>query len=1120
MAVLNGGIVPGDWETSRFLYWDIESLRDAFTLSVWDPSGGRVLVFWQSDVDGAADMMSSDALADRIRGANPSMLRQCPDVAIRCVDISSIGGALALARLMGVCTASEASVRGASPVNDPDAHTGDDLCAALKRATGDWGPATRAVESAAGLIAASRAAMAAGDEGRAARLEAAADDVIDAGGLDQSDLALPMQRAAVKESDSILAWMGVTPRTTPATDTDPTCDTAHGDPFLVGYNSDNYDTTMIAVWTARALGAFPDGVFAPPSCRDMRDVNDALFTPEWIDSMSRWPDSCEPLAARIRRNMLCMGRHIDAARLNEHQSRVGLKRLLGMMGYQVLESDRLSNEPHVDTADNLAELVAYNVSDCVGLGNLMRDPAFSANFDLKRSMMSTYPETVFMEPSRGANVPATGDRRRVSDFRLVPSSTSARFVATVLCPYGDKLDDLESVSFDYPAPDVATRRGVPMTNILEDTRAFFHSRVSDPGARARVDAILDWYKRFEGKNFDDSQRYHEHWDAIRRARGLEPLPVMNVRDIPPAPNCVPYYSSASGDTSSCFAAFSVGGLHGAEANMRLFDADMDAWRKGRDLMDAIRAACPDPLDAWKGVTLADGTSITRDKGRYVVHHADGTAVPFSQVYGAARDSYYGPKSTRKSLEARRDAVAAAADPESEAAAWDARGVGYRTPEPEPRLFKQADNGTLALDPRYAYTSVGPVVHEDFSSYYPNLLRNMAAFANPRLDGGRGGDRYADIFGMKQEYGRLMKDPSLDETTRRGYATLRAGTKLVLNSASGAGDSGFDSRVRMNNRILSMRLIGQMFTWRIGQAQALAGARIVSTNTDGLYSSTDDEALNNRILTQQAKAVNVLIEPEDLILVSKDSNNRIEIRPDGTIASASGGSLACWNGPTPTKSLAHPALVDRTLARILVCAGTGEPVYVNGVGCTVSLDEPLDPDVARSALMWVLGGLEPRERLRYAQNMVSCSRGTGTWVCGYPVDTNFEDATTGDFVPFQYYTRVLPVTPDAPGALYIKQAAARKVTARQKDTKDDERALAILTANGQDPHAMDGVRQAVFKDVPGFSGVPVVREARDLWCLPDGEARRLLSAIDMERFVMWVCASFDRNWRNAVPGGLA
>jgi hypothetical protein len=80
---------------------------------------------------------------------------------------------------------------------------------------------------------------------------------------------------------------------------------------------------------------------------------------------------------------------------------------------------------------------------------------------------------------------------------------------------------------------------------------------------------------------------------------------------------------------------------------------------------------------------------------------------------------------------------------------------------------------------------------------------MDAFFNTGL----GYDRYGEIFDNKTKYGKLMKDKSLTQAERDMYATMREGTKLILNSASGAGDANFESNVRMNNKIISMRIIG-------------------------------------------------------------------------------------------------------------------------------------------------------------------------------------------------------------------------------------------------------------------------------------------------------------------------
>ena len=123
---------------------------------------------------------------------------------------------------------------------------------------------------------------------------------------------------------------------------------------------------------------------------------------------------------------------------------------------------------------------------------------------------------------------------------------------------------------------------------------------------------------------------------------------------------------------------------------------------------------------------------------------------------------------------------------------------------------------------------------------------------------------------------------------------------------------------MNNTIISMRIIGQLFTWRIAQAQAYEGARIIGTNTDGLYTIMrrpghtleEDIAFNNKILEEESAEIGVEIEPEDMYLISKDTNNRMEINIEKHfVDKAGGGSLACFTGPQVTNSLDHPAILD-------------------------------------------------------------------------------------------------------------------------------------------------------------------------------------------------------------------
>lgn len=121
----------------------------------------------------------------------------------------------------------------------------------------------------------------------------------------------------------------------------------------------------------------------------------------------------------------------------------------------------------------------------------------------------------------------------------------------------------------------------------------------------------------------------------------------------------------------------------------------------------------------------------------------------------------------------------------------------------------------------------------------------------------------------------------------------------------------------------MRIIGQLFTWRIGQAQALEGASVVSTNTDGMYTIMDEKK-NNEILKRESKDIHVGIEPESVFLVSKDANNRLEgiynndfneISESITITSAHGKHLNGINVPVPTKAPDHPAIINWGLAEI-------------------------------------------------------------------------------------------------------------------------------------------------------------------------------------------------------------
>lgn len=884
-------------------------------------------------------------------------------------------------------------------------------------------------------------------------------------------------------------------------DTDPHYDPFAAHPFLAGYNSEQYDTTMLAIYFYELFREYAvTGLMKPTTAKIMRQHSDQLFSETYKKQMYRYLYDLDQSAVSIRRNMINSGRYLDVARLNEKQMRVALKRLLAQEGFQVKESARLSGpNAFLETDDDVAELLGYNASDSIYLNELFKLPLYSGAFDLKHGLMTRYPETVYEADSSGYKPDVRPERVRWR--RLTTSSSSAQFVACVLAPYSN-LSDIPAVSFEYPHPDseiVRSGQAMP-SNVLDDLWTFFHETVHDAEAQANFQHIYWYYKSIEGKNFNDSAQY-------RRDYGDKALDVTTFEDIPKMPNNLMYYR-ADGTPTSCFATFSTGGIHGAQANNNLFMTHRNAGIEKERIINEAKSVYPDPLEMRKAKTVM----------------IDGKEVKHTEVL-----------MSKSSL---------------------TRAFYKDVSDAKPDLFKMNGPKTgvssTKLQPKYVYTSSALAIHEDFSSYYPNLLRNLNAFYNPQL----GEDRYTQMYYDKQHYGKLMKDPSLSEDERKMYNILREGTKLVLNTASGAGDASHDTSIRMNNRIISMRLIGQMFSWRIGQAQAVHGADIISTNTDGLYSVLDEET-NNRVLAEQAKIINVDIDPEPLLLVSKDSNNRIEIEaPDPTgqvpgwqsrITGASGASLSCYNGPDPSKSLAHPAVVDYGMAHYLrLIAGGYQPKNSDH---PLAMHESFNMEVGRSILNELLDNTDPVKLATYFQNVIAASPGSITYPFAMDHPTTYLTDKEGnptdqlDYSPsaqrnpraMQHINRLFVVTEGTEDTINIAAAGAWTISAVNKASRskrgdksviiDHEVAEPILRANGLSLVTSD-VREGYTKlpenqdvTVRKVSGVeahwPLLVLNTDLHRMdPDQLRKTIIDKLDIEVYLQMIADEFNDNWRNA------
>lgn len=915
----------------------------------------------------------------------------------------------------------------------------------------------------------------------------------------------------------------------------------HG--FLFSYNGTNYDTTILAECCSRILdtnyhkeNANTQTLFMtdePLTARDMRKFNDELFSKEWRGNMpnrlkkaydgSNKPNYKNP-AWILRKAWLYTNRFIDVAMLNEKQQKVGLKRLLGVLGLQIAESSKLTHDNVVHTLDELIDLIVYNISDVINLQTLFENKHYQNAFRVRRQLLKNYPQCVYgpkKESTNGRRYECdAGNPLNVRRDRLYADSTSAKFVEYVNAPY-EPLTDIPAVSFLFPHEDVAKKLGIERKNILDETKRYFEKHVTNnPNDPAHQDfmEIYHLYKQIEGRNFNVSRHYLDTYDHVTvpityhhsddhietKEIVVETVGTDYVQEQLRQYNTNLFYfyvdEQQNVQYTSCMANFSIGGIHGAEMNQALYRYDQEQYQLDEQVLDYVKSQFDSALDALNsGVT-------------YIEIPSD---IPLSHALAKKRtDKGFKIRDFMKSGSTRKQAE-------------------WKTNAPIP-LFKKKQNGTYELNKRYNYVSIGRSNHKDFESYYPLMLILLRAFINPDYHGFDENGEPIDMYEMLYKQRAVLKvkakqydlypPEEIDE-----YAIEQESRKLMINAGSGVGDARFDNNMRVNNFIISMRIIGQLFAWRIGQAQALAGARVPSTNTDGLYTMDIETETANRILAETAKDMHVKIEPEVLDrFVTKDSNNRLEYR-NGKIVSAKGGMLTSHEGPTPTQSLDHPAIMDYVTAQLLA-----DPTVENPA------NEPFDRHKAVGIMHdfiqeHVTNGT-PQEALRFFQWITASSIGKHRYYyLRHFVKEN--DTWTHTIENVQHYNRIFLVKRfDENRYTDMQIAVCAKITPAtlQKRNRDykagllkrsdlyqhDEDAKAILQMNGFDiederdnPYSQYREHEAKttkMKNCPNDQAIQVYNWS--IQDVPHDQAVAMLQVLDIDGYAQMVEKGFE-NWQN-------
>lgn len=573
------------------------------------------------------------------------------------------------------------------------------------------------------------------------------------------------------------------------------------------------------------------------------------------------------------------GNHVDLAFLNEakiEQGRptVGLKTLAGILGGSIIESESNKRGHSLDIHYD----IFYNINDIAETKQRVFPGFLQNKFNTKLRLLKKYPH--------------------LANYGITVNNTSAKFVEYIIAP--DKpIKDTPTMTLMYPAPHMAKEFGCEPFDVLESTKAWYMEHVyrpvhhHNPAAAdlhlAKFMNIYSYYDYFRNENWNESARHMFEY-------GIRPKTKTDRKYADRTFGVILPFMDKYGNESPSYVKFSIGGIHGAELNAKQLERDRAKIRELKETYGYI-SKLPKNACSRKLLNLIIEQSRTSYNG-YPVRLSH--EIPYFYANTTCVDEIIDPDQFSPYMVQKEKHI---------------DGL-------------ESDYQEDLLD-RYKYTTSGNSAHQDFASYYPVLLINLGTFHD-----GNGRDPYKEVKDERIRIKGQLKKLERGSAEYKDIDQTQDGLKLILNSASGILDGSHDTNLRANNKAVAMRIIGQLFTFRIGMALALEGATIPSSNTDGIYATNIEFEKNKQIVEKTLEGLYISIDPEEMFLVSKDANNRMEV-VDGKVTSAKGGIIGSWKGATVYQSLSHPALVDRILTDYLQEA---------------DLDKDVDHDIIRKCLI--------------------------------------------------------------------------------------------------------------------------------------------------------------------------
>src|SRR5699024_9155832 len=227
-----------------------------------------------------------------------------------------------------------------------------------------------------------------------------------------------------------------------------------------------------------------------------------------------------------------------------------------------------------------------------------------------------------------------------------------------------------------------------------------------------------------------------------------------------------------------------------------------------------------------------------------------------------------------------------------------------------RYFETASVSDLAVT-----VDLKNVIAVDFDSYYPTM--NIIIGVNKQ----KGHlDNYKMTYETRMELKSLKKQYfQVDDEMYKRTDERQNSYKLVLNSATGASNQQKEhADLPLDNATMSMRIIGNLLIYTLGQRLADKGGLIISTNTDGIFVAnlTMDEV--QEVVDLFEKNYGMGLEPEFVNrMINKSANERIEYNDDNDISIGGALGRSLGNRIDLSSRLNYPRASGKAVIRYML-----------------------------------------------------------------------------------------------------------------------------------------------------------------------------------------------------------